>query len=77
MYSQIVAFVGMEGKHNSLDFLPIDKAARLVGLSHWTIRAWLKKGLLMRYKSGPVRIVVNRLELLELVKPEKAGREAL
>jgi hypothetical protein len=42
----------MEGKQNVRDFLPIDEAARLVDLSHWTIRVWLHKGRLTRYKCG-------------------------
>ena len=52
-------------------FLTVDEAARLVGLSHWTIRLWLQKGRLARYKSGPTRTVVSRSELVELVKPKK------
>ena len=60
-----------DGKYAN-DFLSVDEAARLVGLSHWTIRLWLQKGRLTRYKSGPARTVVSRSELLELVKPKKA-----
>ena len=55
------------------EFLTVDEAARLVSLSHWTIRLWLQKGRLTRYKSGPARTVISRAELLELVKPKKAG----
>jgi excisionase family DNA binding protein len=58
----------MQGKENS-DFLTVDEAAQLVGLAHWTIRAWLHKGLLTRYKSAS-RTVVNRSELLALVEPK-------
>jgi excisionase family DNA binding protein len=56
---------------NSPDFLTVDEAARLVGLSHWTIRLWLHKGVLTRYKSAS-RTVVSRKELLELVQPKPA-----
>ena len=66
-----LAFLSMEGKQNATDFLPIEEAARQVGLSHWTIRVWLHKRRLTRYKSGS-RTVVSRLELLELLKPTKA-----
>jgi len=59
----------MEGKQNLMDFLPIDEAARLAGLSHWTIRVWLQKGRLIRYKSGS-RTVVSRPELLALIEPK-------
>jgi excisionase family DNA binding protein len=56
---------------NSPDFLTVDEAARLVGLSHWTIRLWLHKGVLTRYKSAS-RTVVSRKELLDLVQPKPA-----
>ena len=59
---------------NASAFLTAEEAAQLVGLSHWTIRLWLHKGRLTRYKSGS-RTVVNRAELLELLKPEKVCRE--
>ena len=52
-------------------FLTVDEAAQLVGLSHWTVRSWLHKGLLTRYKSAS-RTLVSRVELLELLKPRKA-----
>lgn len=60
----------MEGNQNPTEFLPIDEAARLVDVSHWTIRLWLHKGRLTRYKRG-ARTVVSRLELLELLKPTR------
>jgi excisionase family DNA binding protein len=50
-------------------FLTVVEAAQLAGLSHWTIRLWLQKGLLKKYKSAS-RTVVSRAELLELVKPK-------
>lgn len=57
---------------DNMDFLTVDEAAQLVGLSHWTIRRWLETGgKLTRYKAAS-RIVVNRIELLALVKPKKA-----
>ena len=66
----------MEGKHeNGTDYLTVDEAARLAGLSHWTVRSWLHKGLLTRYKSAS-RTVVSRSELLELLKPQRAQVEA-
>lgn len=65
----------MTSKDNASDFLTVDEAAELVGLSHWTIRRWLEPGpgsKLTRYRAGS-RIVVSRAELLELVKPRKEG----
>jgi excisionase family DNA binding protein len=53
--------------HNANDFLNIDEAAQLVGLSHWTIRRWLEAGKLTRYKSAS-RTLVRRTELLDLTK---------
>jgi hypothetical protein len=53
---------------NTSDFLKVDEAAQLVGLSHWTVRSWLNKGLLTRYKSAS-RTVVSRSELLDRVRP--------
>lgn len=54
------------------DFLTVDEAAQLVGLSHWTIRKWLHTpGKLTCYRSAS-RTLVNRAELLDLVKPQKA-----
>jgi excisionase family DNA binding protein len=60
----------MKGNLNP-DFLTVDGAARLVGLTHWTIRRWLQTKRLTRYKSGQ-QTVVSRTELLELLKPKKA-----
>ena len=60
-----------QGIHNTSKFLTVDEAARLVGLSHWTIRRWLEPGgRLTRYKSLN-RTVVSRSELLDLVEPKK------
>jgi excisionase family DNA binding protein len=47
-------------------FLTVDEAAKLASLSHWTIRLWLQKGRLVRYKSGS-RTVISRPELLALI----------
>jgi hypothetical protein len=57
---------------NNNDFLTVDEAARLTGFSHWSIRRWLSTSppRLTRYKIG-ARTVINRAELLELVKPQK------
>ena len=52
------------------DFLTVDEAARLVGLSHWTIRMYLHKRRLTKYRLGS-RTVVSRQELLGLVHVEK------
>jgi excisionase family DNA binding protein len=61
----------MKGKiENAESFLTVDEAAQLVGHSHWTIRLWLRKSLLTRYKSGS-RLVVSRSELLALLQPKK------
>jgi len=54
--------------HNANGFLTVEGAAELAGLSHWTVRSWLQKGLLTRYKSAS-RTVVSRAELLDRVKP--------
>ena len=53
------------------DFLTVDGAARLAGVTHWTVRLWLQKSKLTRYKSGQ-HTVVSRTELLELLKPRQA-----
>ena len=77
MYSEMLLFPSMEGKtENAENFLTVDDAAQLVCLSHWTVRSWLHKGLLTRYKSGS-RTVVNRSELLELLKPKKVHRQEM
>lgn len=60
----------MNVRQNS-GFLTVDAAARLVGLTHWTIRRWLQTKRLTRYKSGQ-HTVVSRMELLELLKPTKS-----
>lgn len=52
------------------DFLTVDEAAHLVGLSHWTIRRWLELGKLTRYKAAS-RVMVSRPELLALLEPKK------
>ena len=57
--------------HNAGDFLTVDEAAQLVGLSHWTIRRWMDTGRLTRYRSAS-RVVARRSELLELVRPKRA-----
>jgi excisionase family DNA binding protein len=58
------------------DFLTVDEAAELAGVTHWAIRRWLGSSKkLTRYKSGS-RTVVSRTELLELIKPRKAEGQA-
>jgi excisionase family DNA binding protein len=47
-------------------FLTIDEAAQVSGVTHWTIRRWLKTGRLTRYVSG-FRPFVCCDELLTLV----------
>jgi len=54
------------------DFLTVDEAAHLIGLSHWTIRRWLELGKLTRYKAAS-RVMVSRPELLALLEPKKVG----
>jgi excisionase family DNA binding protein len=66
----MLACMSMKGKKNSDSFLTVDDAARLVGLSHWTLRMWLKKLRLTKYKSGS-RIVISRTELLALIQPQE------
>jgi hypothetical protein len=53
---------------NAEGFLTVEDAAQLAGISHWTVRSWLQKGSLTRYKSAS-RTVVSRAEILERVKP--------
>lgn len=57
------------------EFVSVEEAARLTGFSHWSIRRWLGASppKLTRYKIGS-RTVINRAELLELVKPKKEGQ---
>lgn len=52
------------------DFLTVDEAALLVGLSHWTIRKYIRDGALQHYRSCG-RVLVRRDELCELVRPKK------
>jgi excisionase family DNA binding protein len=66
----LALLVVKEENNNPSEFLTVDEAARLVGLSHWTIRLWLHKGRLTRYKSAS-RTLVSSVELLELLKPRK------
>lgn len=56
----------------AIDFVTVDEAATLVGLSHWTIRRWLELGKLTRYKAAS-RTMVSRTELLALLEPKKVG----
>lgn len=59
--------------HSNSDFLTVNEAANLVGLSHWTIRRWLEMGKLTRYKALS-RTVVSRAELLALLEPRKVRK---
>jgi hypothetical protein len=61
----------MKPEHNP-EFLSLDAAARLAGLSHWTIRRMLQTKRLERYKSGQ-RTFVSKGELLERLKPTKVA----
>ncbi len=57
---------------NNETFVTVEEAARISGMSHWTIRRWLMPGgKLTRYKALN-RTVVSRAELEELVKPKQA-----
>lgn len=70
----MLRFLSMKGKTgNANDFLSVEEAARLIGLSHWTIRLWLRKGILTRYRSA-ARVLVSCEELRALVEPKKAER---
>jgi excisionase family DNA binding protein len=63
----------MKSNDTATDYLTVDDAAQLIGMSHWTIRRWLETGTggkLTRYRAGS-RIVVSRAQLLELVAPKK------
>jgi excisionase family DNA binding protein len=55
---------------NLKDFLTIEEAARLVGLSHWTIRLYLQKRRLTKYRLCN-RTVVSRKELVALIHVEE------
>lgn len=55
---------------NIKDFLTIEDAAHLVGLSHWTIRMYLTRRWLTKYRFCN-RTVVSRKELLALVHVEE------
>lgn len=59
----------MKGNLNP-GFVTVDGAARLVGVTHWTVRKWLQTKRLTRYKTGQ-HTVVSRAELLELLKPKR------
>ena len=64
----------MKQKRTPADgFLTVDEAAQFVGLSHWTLRSWLQKGRLTKYKSGS-RTLVSPAELLELLKPRRFAK---
>jgi len=47
-------------------FYSVDEAAKLLTLSHWTIRAWIRDGRLRSAKIGNRR-VVRETELRRLV----------
>lgn len=64
----------MKSTDGANEFLTVDGAALLVGMSHWTIRRWLEPGgKLTRYRAAS-RVLVSRTELLGLVKPEKESK---
>jgi excisionase family DNA binding protein len=60
----------MNTEHNRA-FMTVDEAAQLAGVTHWTVRLWLHKGKLTRYKSGQ-HPLIRRTELNELLRPRKA-----
>ncbi len=45
-------------------FLTVDEAAQLVRLSHWTIRLWLYKGHLTRYKAKSLMKPIDKFPQL-------------
>ncbi len=54
------------------EFATVKEGGRIARRSDWTIRAWLTKGVLKRYKVG--RGTLIRVdELLALIKPEDAA----
>jgi excisionase family DNA binding protein len=59
----------MKARKTTADFLTVDGAARLVGVTHWTIRRWLQVSKLTRYKSGQLTFV-DREELLAVIAPK-------
>lgn len=60
----------MSLENNASEFLTLDEAASLAGLSHWTIRLWVRKARLTKFKRCS-RTVVSRLELLALIEPRE------
>lgn len=57
-------------------FYSVDEAAKLLTLSHWTIRAWIRDGRLRSARVGDRR-VIRESELRRMVvdDPPRAKRE--
>jgi excisionase family DNA binding protein len=55
---------------SSPKILSIEQAARVLGVSHWTIRGWLKRGILTRVRVGRLSRVYEA-ELFAMMKPER------
>jgi hypothetical protein len=54
----------------------IDSAGQFLGgISPWTIRSWITKGILTRVKIG-ARTMVYEHELLKMVRPETRSEAA-
>jgi excisionase family DNA binding protein len=51
--------------------LDLKSAARLLGISHWTVRAFLKKGVLRPVRIGR-RVLIEEAELRRFVNEAKA-----
>ena len=58
------------------DLLSVDSAAKFLGLSPWTIRAWLSGGRLTRLKVGS-RTFVRQSELEQQVQVETREQAAV
>jgi excisionase family DNA binding protein len=48
--------------------LTVAEAAQIAYASESTLRAWIRRGLLPAHRFGPKRLVIRRVDLLDLLK---------
>ena len=48
------ALAAMPGRRPTDEFWPVKKAARVAGVSEWTVREWIQSGRLRSYGAGRV-----------------------
>ncbi len=48
------ALAAMPGRRATDEFWPVRKAAKVAGVSDWTVREWIKEGRLKSYGAGRV-----------------------